>query len=155
MPGWWSGRRTGGGAAIAATAGLAGRPEHLCIDWLLSQFARARRAAQRAYVAFVAGGAEPIWDHLMAQVYLGDDDFVAQMKARIEAADALIDVPRQQRLPAPKPLAGYEAEISDRAAAMAAAYAGGHTLRAIARHYGVHESTVSRAVRRQEACRNA
>ncbi len=91
----------------------------------------------------------------MAQVYLGDDDFVAQMKARIEAADALIDVPRQQRLPAPKPLAGYEAEISDRAAAMAAAYAGGHTLRAIARHYGVHESTVSRAVRRQEACRNA
>ena len=33
---------------------------------------------------------------------------------------------------------------------MAAASAGGHTLRAIARHFAVHESTVSRAVRRQE-----
>ena len=154
MPGWWSGRRTGGGAAIARPLGSLGAPEHLCIDWLLSQFARGRSAAQQAYVAFVTDGGEPVWDHLKAQVYLGTEEFVAQMKARIEAADALFDVPRDQRLPAPKPLTRYEAESRDRAEAMSAAHAGGHTLRAIARHYGVHESTVSRAVRRQEG-RNA
>ena len=137
-------------SSYRATAGMGGRPEHLCIDWLLSQFGGGRRAARRAYVAFVAEGGDPIWDHLKAQIYLGNDDFVAEMKARIEAADALIDVPRQQRLPAPKPLTRYESETSNRDAAMAAASAGGHTLRAIARHFAVHESTVSRAVRRQE-----
>ena len=35
---------------------MGGRPEHLCIDWLLSQFGGGRRAARRAYVAFVAEG---------------------------------------------------------------------------------------------------
>jgi putative transposase len=142
-------------SSYRATAGLAGRPEHLCIDWLLGQFGRGRRAAQRAYIAFVAEGADPIWDHLKAQVYLGNDDFVARMKARIEAADALIDIPRQQRLPTPRPLADYAAEAGTREVAIAAAYAGGHTLRAIARHFGVHESTVSRTVRRQKAHRDA
>ena len=41
----------------------------------------------------------------LRQIYLGDDAFVAQMKSRVDAADTLVDVPRQQRLPAPRPLA--------------------------------------------------
>lgn len=142
-------------SSYRATAGLAAKPAHLRTAWLLGQFGRGGHAAQRAYAAFVAEGAEPIWDHLKAQVYLGDDDFVARMKGRIEAADTLFDIPKQQRLPAPQPLARYETEAGSRDAAMAAAYAGGHTLRAIARHFDVHESTVSRAVGRQEDRANA
>ena len=140
----------GAGAAIQRPRGWAAARSISASTGCSASSAVAAGPPWWAYVAFVAEGEDLIWDHLKAQIYLGNDDFVAEMKARIEAADALIDVPRQQRLPAPKPLTRYESETSNRDAAMAAASAGGHTLRAIARHFAVHESTVSRAVRRQE-----
>jgi REP element-mobilizing transposase RayT len=142
-------------SSYGATAGLVARPEHLCADWVLGQFGRRRGAAQRAYAAFVDAGAAPIWDRLRGQIYLGDEAFVAQLMGRVAAADTLVDIPRQQRLPTPRPLASYGGEGDGRASAMAAAYADGHSLRMIGRHFGVHESTVSRAVRRLTGAKNA
>ncbi len=71
--------------------------------------------------------------------------------ARITAPDDLSEVPRAQRRAPAKPLAAYAKRHRDPHAAMAAAYRSGHySLAAIARHFGVHYSTVSRALRRKE-----
>jgi putative transposase len=95
-------------SSYRATAGLAARPEALCTDWVLGQFGRRRRAAQRAYAAFVAEGARPVWDDLKGQIYLGDDAFAAAMKSQAAAADTSVDIPRRQPLPAPRPLPFFE-----------------------------------------------
>ena len=80
------------------------------------------------------------WENLIGQIYLGGAAFVAGF----ETGDGNAEVPRRQRRPAPRPLADFK---GDRNAAMAQAYAtGDYTLAEIARHFGVHYSTVSRAV---------
>ena len=94
------------------------------------------------YRRFVEAGlaANSPWENLIGQIYLGGAAFVAGFKTGDESAE----VPRRQRRPAPKPLACFK---GGRDAAMVRAYAtGDYTLAEIARHFGVHYSTVSRAV---------
>ena len=96
----------------------------------------------RRYRRFVEAGlaADSPWENLIGQIYLGGEAFVEGFKT----ADGNPEVPRRQRRPARKPLAGFK---GPRDAAMARAYAtGDYTLAEIARHFGVHYSTVSRAV---------
>jgi len=139
-------------SSYRATAGLAPEPAWLVTPWLLGHFGQPGPGARAAYARFVAEGARPVWDDLKGQIYLGTPEWVERMKARIADPDALADVPRPQRLPEPEPLAVIAGAHADARDAMRAAYAsGGHTLRAIARHFAVHESTVSRAVRRAPA----
>lgn len=137
-------------SSYRATAGLAAAPDWLETDWLLRQFAKTKAAAQQRYRGFVTAGrvAPPVWEGLRDQIYLGDEDFAEGMKARA-AGDAGAEIPKAQRA-APPPLASFEG--SSRKAAMARAYlSGGHTMKAIAAHFGVHYATVSRAVRTYEA----
>ena len=133
-------------------------PDWLETDVLLRHFGATRRRAVAAYVDFVRAGVglPSVWESLRGQVFLGSDDFVERMKAAFDADDPkLRDVPRLQR----RPLTGSSsialtpvATRSERDAAMAAAYAGGgRTLRSIADALGVHEATVSRALRRHTA----
>jgi len=47
--------------------------------------------------------AESIWKNLKGQIYLGDDDFVEQMRSKLGERDEDVNIPRvQQRGPAPK-----------------------------------------------------
>lgn len=135
-------------SSYRATAGLCRASPWLTIDWLLGQFAPQRRVARAAYRAFVADGGPPVWDGLTGQVWLGTPEWIARTKELIAAPELLHEVPRVQRF-APPSLAAIAAAHTDRAAAMRTAHATGcWSLRAIGRHFGVHESTVSRAVRR-------
>jgi REP element-mobilizing transposase RayT len=137
----------------AAMLGQEAPPDWLEVDALLRLFGRSRAAAVATYVDFVRAGVglPSVWQGLRGQVYLGSDDFVAQMQARAQAVEALAEIPRLQRRPAAKPLADYAAE-HPRDQAMALAYASGdHSMQTIARHFGVHYATVSRAVRKHEA----
>jgi len=98
---------------------------------------------------FVAAGvgAEPIWKHLNRQVYLGSDDFVLRMQERAGEVDE-INVPHAQRRAPPPSLEAIAAAHADRAAAMQAAHrTGEYSYAEIARHFGVHFTTVGRAVR--------
>jgi len=117
---------------------------------LLAQFGRRRARARAAYAAFVADGlgAASIWDGLRGQIYLGGERFVERMLKKAKTADE-INVPRAQRRgPAPS-LGEFERRHGDRDAAMAAAWAsGGYSYTEIAQHFGVHFTTVGRAVRR-------
>lgn len=63
----------------------------------------------------------------------------------------LREVPRAQRRALAKPLSAFADQSATRREAMAQAFlSGAYTMQEIAEHFGVHYSTVSRAVRRIE-----
>lgn len=138
-------------SSYRATAALEAAPQWLTTGWLLRQFSARRAQAVARYVDHVRAGAglPSVWQALQAQVFLGSDAFVAQMQASLgEDESALRDVPKLQRRPPRRALAEYVAAGTSRNEAMAMAFASGHyRQREIADFFGVHESTVSRAVR--------
>jgi DNA-binding MarR family transcriptional regulator len=91
-----------------------------------------------------------VWTQLQGQIYLGSETFVKRMQAQIELKSALDEIPRAQRRVLTQPLADFERRYA-RNEAMARAYLSGqHTMAAIAGHFDVHYSTVSRMVRDYE-----
>ena len=83
--------------------------------------------------------------------YLGSDAFVDDALGRIGQGDDLSEIPARERRTEPRPVAWFDETHADRNEAMALAYlTGGHSQSAVARHFGVHYSTVSRAARRHE-----
>lgn len=135
-------------SSYLATCGQAPVLAWLQPDWILAQFGRQRAGAIRKYVEFVHEGARlpSVWTQLQGQIYLGSDAFVKKMQAHIEKRPSLNEIPRAQRRMLTQPLAEFDQRY-DRNEAMARAYMSGqHTLAAIAEHFGVHYSTVSRAV---------
>jgi REP element-mobilizing transposase RayT len=137
-------------------------------DWLaardlLALFAAEPEAAARIYAGFVAegagasdgradGGAAGLWDRLEGQIYLGAAGFAEAMRARMGAKGAASEVPRVQREAPPRPLPAFARRYPDRREAMARAHLeGGYSQAAVARHFGVHYSTVSRAARRLQS----
>jgi len=131
-----------------ATCGQAPVSEWLQPDWILAQFGRQRASAIRKYVEFVHEGARlpSVWTQLQGQIYLGSEAFVKKMQAQIEKRPSLVEIPRAQRRMLTQSLTEYEQRY-DRNEAMARAYMSGqHTMAAIAEHFGVHYSTVSRMV---------
>ncbi len=142
---WSSYRATAGVAAADEPA-----PAWLETDALLTLFARRRAAAQMAYVDFVRAGVglPSLWERLQAQVFLGSPEFVLEMQARLAADAPLRDVPILQRRAPRRPLAEFLANGLPRDEAMARAFRHGHyRQREIAEFFGVHEATVSWAVR--------
>jgi REP element-mobilizing transposase RayT len=140
-------------SSYRATVGLEPAPEFLATDWVLAQFGATKGRAQRRYAEFVTAGIglPSVWQGLKQQIYLGSDRFIKRTLARLATPDDLTEVPRVQRRAPPRPLAAYAKRHRDPQAAMAAAYrSGNYSLAAIARHFGVHYSTVSRAVSRSE-----
>jgi hypothetical protein len=70
------------------------------------------------------------------------------MQGQLQAPERLDEIPKVQRQPLPPVLQAFVEAHDDPRTAMAAAYdSGAYTLKAIAAHFGVHYSTVSRAVR--------
>lgn len=138
-------------SSYRAMVGSARRPDWLETDWVLGQFSSRRAEAVRRYRDFVRAGVglSSIWEGLHGQVFLGSEDFAQRMRGRRPDGD-LREVPRAQRRPMGVSLSSYAAR-SDRRRAMAEAYLSGYyTMKEIAEHFGVHYSTVSRAVRAME-----
>lgn len=139
-------------SSYAAMVGKAPAPPWLQTDWILGQFGQDRAAAVQGYMDFVRAGMglPSLWKQVKGQVYLGSDAFLQQMQTFADKSN-FSEIPRAQRRPLAKPLEFYRDTIADRKAAMAAAYASGdYTMQQIADAFGVHYSTVSRAVKRQE-----
>jgi REP element-mobilizing transposase RayT len=146
-------------SSYRATLAGAG-PAWLAAPELLGLFAPEPKAAARAYGAFIAErtGAEGtgrgigLWDRLEGQIYLGAADFVAAMRARAkDSGDSGTsgEIPRAQRQAPPRPLPAFARRYAERREAMARAHLeGGYSQAEVARHFGVHYSTVSRAARR-------
>ena len=94
----------------------------LSTDDLLAEFGS--RGARGKYQEFVAEGmgAESIWKELKGQIYLGDNEFVDQMRSKLGKRDEDVNIPKvQQRGVAPK-LSAIRRQHKDRDDAMRAAY---------------------------------
>jgi REP element-mobilizing transposase RayT len=140
-------------SSYRAMIGQAPTPSWLETDWLLSQFGRGRSRARADYAEFVRQGTgrDSIWEGLRHQVFLGEEPFVERHRGLAKPLDQLREVPRAQRRSLAEPLADFAGRYPDRGEAMARAFATGvYTMQAIADFFGVHYSTVSRAVRRFE-----
>jgi len=137
-----------------ATAGMTLAPPWLTTDWTLSLFGKNRAAACRAYRDFVCEGiARPtsLWNDLRQQVILGGEPFVRHVTKKAVNAGDLAEIPQEQIHMPPHAIRWYQEHCRDRQIAMARAHLeGGYRLKHIADHFGVHYSTVSRAVKRYE-----
>ncbi len=140
-----------------ATLGNAS-PAFFSADWLLSQFAGSRRAAQKEYKQFVMAGSDEEFpgSDLKGQVILGSADFLSKIRDMYTPQDDLKEIPRIQRYatrPKLEELFG-DWEAGGKASRDKVIYKAyvecGYTLSEIAAYLGVHYSTVSRAVSRVE-----
>ncbi len=136
-------------SSYPATCGQVARPDWLQADFILSQFSAQRARALPKYIAFVQEGTglPSVWDALQGQIYLGSTDFIEKMQLEIDKQPKLFEVPRAQRRALKRELTEY-ADAHPRNEAIALAYLSGqHTMAAIATHFGVHYTTVSRLVK--------
>ena len=141
-------------SSYRAMLGKTAVPDWLAVDWLLSQFARRQSTARSRFIQFVKEGKDQpqIWSQLTRQIYLGSERFVRRMQNKIATDRDLSEVPQVQWRSRAKPLSYYAHRYQSRQHAMATAYAtGAYTMKAIADYFGVHYSTVSRAVKQAES----
>jgi len=142
-------------SSYPAMIGAVPTPVWLQTDWLLGQFDQQRERAREKYMDFVRAGVglPSLWADLRNQVFLGSEGFVASMHAAVSSEQSLDEIPRmQRRLPA-KSLDGYREEHGENSRmGMALAYlSGDYSMKAIADKFGVHYTTVSRAVKEYDS----
>jgi REP-associated tyrosine transposase len=120
------------------------------VNWLLSQFGSNKQHARVHYQDFVRAGIglPPVWDKLNNQIFLGNHDFVATLQGQIkDEPNKLKEIPKAQRRPLGQPLKFYVEAFPDAKEGMRKAYeTGDYTMQKIADAFGVHYSTVSRAI---------
>jgi len=82
-----------------------------------------RSGARRKYEEFITEGmgAETIWKDLKGQIYLGDDDFVEQMREKLGERDEDVNIPRVQQRGAVPKLSAIRRHYNNRDEAMRAA----------------------------------
>lgn len=136
--------------------GEAAAPEWLDTDGLLAHFGSNRAEAVRKFCDFVRAGVglEPVWNEMTYANVLGNEAFVERV-ARLYIDDVegdLNEVSRLQRRPLAKPLAWYAEQFAKRDDAISQAYLSGHySMKQIGEYFGLHYSTVSKAIKRCEA----
>lgn len=143
-------------SSYRATAGLRHAPGWLTTGAVLGLFACDLPVARQRYVEFVGRGmrGSRLWDQLAQPGILGSEEFASRVLSG-EAARSAGEIPRAERTPR-RPLEWYRSHFESGALAMTEAFRSGHySLAAIARHFGLHYSTVSRAVRRTVIGRSA
>ncbi len=141
-----------GWSSYRATAGFAKAEKFLVADWILGQFARQKKAAQRQYIEFVEDGlvakAESPWRQLKGQIFFGGSRFVAAMQEQLGDRQNINEIPRTQRYPGRPPLTEVFAGIANKKERnlkiRLAHQKHGYTLQQIANVLGIHYSTVSR-----------
>lgn len=122
----------------------------LTSDGLLAEFGRGRAGARRKYIHFIEEGmgAESIWKDLKGQIYLGDDNFVEQMRSMLGERDENVNIPRVQQRGAVPKLSAIRREYKNRDDAIRVAYeSGAYSYQQIAKEFEVHFTTVGRIVR--------
>jgi REP element-mobilizing transposase RayT len=142
-------------SSYPATVGLTDSPTWLNTDWLLGQFGKYRAVARRHYADFVAEGVglPSPWSAVRGQVLLGSEAFVEKIRPLLDGKGELKEIPRSQRLLHRPCLTALftEAVRSDkqsRDASIRTAYCDyGYGMAEIARHAGVHYSTVSKVIK--------
>ena len=145
-------------SSYRSTAERAKSPQWLTADWILAQFSKSRRRAQRLYHQFVMEGitkATP-WKDLKGQIFLGDKGFIEECKRILDGSADLEEIPRLQRYaerPVLAELLGEEIQ-GNKAKRNRIIYQAhvtyGYTLKEIADHLRVHYTTVSKVMNKDK-----
>lgn len=136
-----------------AMVGVSVPPEWLERHWILKQFGDTRGEAVNGYIEFVLAGRgqADFWDAVKGQIYLGSEPFIEQLQKSIADHSKITEIPRAQRRPLARPLKEYRDCFADAKEGMVAAHAtGDYSMNDIGRCFGVHYSTVSRAIKGAE-----
>jgi putative transposase len=139
-------------SSYRAMVGQAECPAWFNRQWTLGQFAtqKARQIAKYEEFVIQGIGEDTIWADLKGQIFLGSDEFAQTMQQTLahQGKASSSEIPRAQRRAKAMSLGFYTDTFEDDAKqGMLAAYAtGDYTLQAVADAFGVHYSTVSRAV---------
>ena len=146
-------------SSYRATAGLEKAPEWLTREWVLAQFSPQRRRAERQYQEFVQDGrgvASP-WAQVEGQVMLGQSHFVETLKPLLADKARVQEIPRAQRLVA-RPALGEIVRAKrvvvkdERDQAVWEAHVRyGYSLTAIGQQLGLHYTTISKIIERQQS----
>jgi len=138
-----------------ATAGYDPGIPCLTTDWILSQFGKEQKAAVNRYQAFVRSGikaASPL-KAIKGQLFLGQENFIDEIKHLIKGKEKLKEITREQRYltrPALKEIFKPKHKKSKEQVMYEAHLQYGYTLKEIAEYIGVHYATVSRAIKKIE-----
>ena len=145
-------------SSYRATAGLDKVPEFLCVDWILENFGLDRKSACMEYRRFIEVGMDledSPWDDLKGQCFLGDDAFFERLFPMLKEKSALKEVPRIQRF-ADRPslesiLASTKGREERDRAILKACLEFGYSQAQVALATGLHYSTVSRIIKRDNS----
>jgi len=130
---------------------------HRCLtsDWVIGQFSEYKAKGQRAYSQFVRAGIgkESIWSEVKGQTILGKREFVDSLVDHLKAYKQVSEIPRSQRFANRPTLEELfeEKTIKDKnernRRIAQAVLEHGYSQTEIARHLGMHYSTISNLVR--------
>jgi putative transposase len=148
-------------SSYLATAGKTKLHPSLTTDWVLGQFSRKRGKAEQEYRQFVnAGiGQKTIWTEVRGQSLLGEDAFMEKLTDHLKKHKDIPEIPRSQRYATRPKLAvllpdGIEQDQKKLKRRLSEAVEKhGYRQRELARHWGVHYSTISRWLREHENAR--
>ena len=145
-------------SSYRATAGLDKVPEFLSVDWILEHFGLDRKSAHMEYRRFIKAGMDAKdspWDELKGQCFLGEDAFLEKLFPMLRENSALKEVPRTQRFADRPSLENILADTGSRevrdCAIAKACLEFGYTQAQVAAATGLHYSTVSRILRREDS----
>ncbi|MCK4505553.1 MAG: transposase [Candidatus Aegiribacteria sp.] len=138
------------------TAGLYQREDNLLsTDWILSQFGFDRFAAEREYILFVNDFDDAVspFEKTRGQLILGRKQFVESLVGSDQYRD-LPEVPRNQRFLGRPSLEDILSSASDKVGRNKAIYIAhikhGYSQQEIAKHSGMHYSTISKIIKNLE-----
>lgn len=144
-------------SSYTATSGK-GKP-HSCLttDWVLGQFSRKRKHAERAYREFVQAGVgkRDVWKDLKGQSILGEDGFVENLLDYVKGYKEIQEIPKMQRYIDRPDLDEIfrKKELSDKKKRniriIEAVERYGYSQREIARYFGMHYASISRLARQK------
>ena len=129
----------------------------LCLttDWILSQFGQEPKAASNRYKALVRSGikAESPLKAIKGQLFLGQENFIDEIKHLMRGKEKLKEITRKQRY-LTRPTLNEIFEPKDQKSKDQVMYEAhlqyGYTLKDIVEYIGVHYTTVSRAIKKIE-----
>lgn len=145
-------------SSYLSTAGIKGVPEYLTVDWILGQFGRNRREAQKGYRDFVKAGVvrgSP-WKNLKGQILLGGAGFIENFRNLLSEKEEIKEIPKVQRyLSRPNLEEIFNQErIKDKQMRDKQIHKAiilyGYLLREVADYLGVHYTTISKALKEAE-----
>ncbi len=145
-------------SSYLATLGRANMPDFLTVTWLLENFSPQIAHAQQLYQDFVDKGvklSDSPWDKLTGQIFLGSDEFILQVKNQSEPRSNSDEVPSTHRYAGRPDLLkifpqGVDMSKKQRNHLIFQAHVEyGYRLNQIAEVLGIHYTTVSKVIKKE------